>query len=251
MNKAHTDWFADDSFWERNYAYLFPEGRFAAAAQEAANVLKLAGNEPRSVLDLCCGPGRHSIALAKSGLRVTGVDRTNFLLNKARTQAAAGQVDAEWIESDMREFRRPASFDLAINLFTSFGYFEDDAENRKVLANVFESLRDGGVFVMDTLGKEPFARIFQPTGADEIPGVGWMVQKRIVSDDWTRVTVEAMLIRDESVDRFGFRHWLYSGQELKEMLLSAGFRDVKLYGSLDGSEYGADAKRLVAVARRT
>ncbi|MGE3315760.1 MAG: class I SAM-dependent methyltransferase [Planctomycetaceae bacterium] len=245
-----SEWFADENFWEANFPFLFPDARMKAAPEDVARALALAGGNPHDVLDLCCGPGRHSIALAKRSLQVTGVDRSRFLLRKAREQADSDGVAIEWIESDMREFRRPAGFDLVLNLFTSFGYFEDDSQNRNVLANIYASLRTGGVFVIDTLGKEPFARIFAPTGVDEIPGAGWMIQKRTISDDWTRITVEWILLEGETVLRFHFRHWLYSGRELKEMLLSAGFRDVKLYGSLDGSSYDADAKRLVAVARK-
>lgn len=247
---ASPDWFANDDFWEANFPYMFPEARMRAAPDDIARVLNLAKIEAKNVLDLCCGPGRHSIALAKRGLSITGVDRSRYLLSRAREQATADGVSVEWIESDMRAFRRPESFDLVINLFTSFGYFEDDIENRAVLANIHASLRPGGVFVMDTLGKECLARVFTPTSAEEIPGAGWMIQKRTVSDDWCRITAEWTLLEGERARRFHFRHWLYSGRELKEMLLSAGFRDVKLYGSLDGSEYGTDAKRLVAVARK-
>jgi hypothetical protein len=71
-----------------------------------------------------------------------------------------------------------------------------------------------------------------------------------VSDDWCRVSVEWLLIQNDTVRRLGFRHWLYSGRELKEMLRAAGFAEVTLFGNLDGIAYGPEAERLIAVARK-
>ena len=250
MPEIPHDWFADEDFWTAAYPFMFPEERFAKAAEQVDKIQRLAGFELRTVLDLCCGPGRHSVQFAQRGYQVTGVDRSACLLEKARQHAATENLNIEWIEQDMRAFRRPECFDLAVNLFTSFGYFDDDAENRGVLGNVFESLKPGGAFIIDTLGKEPLARDFKPTGADEVPGAGWMIQRRTVSDDWSRISVEWLLIREGTVRTYGFRHWLYSGRELKEMLRAAGFAEVQLFGNLDGIPYGAEAQRLVAVARK-
>jgi hypothetical protein len=79
----------------------------------------------------------------------------------------------------MRRFTRPRAFDLAVCLFTSFGFFREDADNRRVLDNVAKSLHPGGTFVMDMLGKEVLARIFAATSSNDIPG-GVMVQRRRV-----------------------------------------------------------------------
>ena len=96
------------------------------------------------MLDLCCGPGRFSIELAKRGFRVTGVDRTRFLLGKAKSREKKAGVKVEWVESDMRDFVRPGAFDLALSMFTSFGYFDDKADDLRVLRQVCESLKPGG-----------------------------------------------------------------------------------------------------------
>lgn len=79
------------------YPVMFSEKRFEAAGGQVEKILELSGVEAESVLDLYCGPGRHAVAFAKKGMQVTGVDRTPFLLNKAKELAKDEQVAVEWI----------------------------------------------------------------------------------------------------------------------------------------------------------
>jgi SAM-dependent methyltransferase len=244
------EWFSDEAFWAESYPFLFPEGRFAAGVAEVERVLALTGREQGRVLDLACGPGRHSVPLAKRGFAVTGVDHTPLYLEKARAFAEAEEVELELVHSDMRDFVRPDKYDLALSLFTSFGYFEAPEDNQRVLENVFAGLRPGGEFIVDVHGKETLARVFEPTGSDELPEAGLLVQRRRIVEDWGRVECEWILIREGRTRTFRFRHWLYSGTELKAMLARAGFAEIRLCGGLDGAPYGPQARRLVAVARK-
>src|SRR5215468_6281802 len=142
------EWFEDDSLWRELYPFMFPEERFRLGEEEIDKVSRLAGMAERAdlaVLDLCCGPGRHSIPLAQRGMRVTAVDRTALLLERARERARQAGLAVEFVESDMREFRRPGAFDLALSLFTSFGYFDQREEDVRTLRNLRASLRPDGV----------------------------------------------------------------------------------------------------------
>jgi SAM-dependent methyltransferase len=244
------EWFDDDSFWRDLYPFLFPEKQFADAVVDAGKVLKLIRPKGRAVLDLCCGPGRFSIPLAKRRLAVTGVDRTKYNLDRARARARRERVRVEWIQQDMRDFARPAAFDLALNMFTSFGYFDKKQEDLQVLGNVFASLRPGGAFLIDVMGKERLARIFAPVTIDVLPDGTKLVQRHAIFDDWTRIRNEWILIRRGKAKTFTFHHTVYSGQELRDRMEQAGFVDVKLYGNFDGEEYGVNAQRLIAVGRR-
>ncbi len=244
------DWFSNENFWRELYPFMFSPERIAAAPGEVDQVLALAGFQGRSVLDLCCGPGRHSIELATRGFAVTGVDRSPFLLERARDRAAKAGVAVEWIEADMRHFERPSAFDLALSLFTSFGYFETDADNRQVLRNVRNNLAAGGTFVIDVLGKERLARVWKDTICTEA-GEALLIQRPTVIDDWSRIHNRWAWIQGNRVTHYEFTHWLYSARELKERLHDAGFAQVLIFGSLDGSPYDVNPSRLVAVARRS
>ncbi|HLY20280.1 MAG TPA: methyltransferase domain-containing protein [Bryobacteraceae bacterium] len=238
-------WFENEAFWQTFYPYMFNERKMAAAPGEVERVLALAGVASGCVLDLCCGPARHALVLAQKGFKVTGVDRSPFLLSKARERSADTEI--EFVESDMREFVRPGAFDLALSLFTSFGYFDSRDEDLAVLRNVRASLKKGGVFVIDVLSKEYLI----PQGAtrwDLWPSGEIHVSHYHPLPGWGRIRVEWLLVEGERARHFTFEHNLYSGQELATLLERAGFTDVRLFGSLDGTLYDASATRLVARA---
>jgi SAM-dependent methyltransferase len=249
--KRKKEWFDDDSFWVDMYPFMFPKKNFSDAEDQLRKVLKLAGTRGKDALDLCCGPGRFAVPLSKRGFRVTGVDTTRFLRNKARRRARSEKVRIEFVEEDMRSFSRPASFNLALSMFTSFGYFDNKDEDLQVLENVWKSLRKKGVFVLDVAGKEILARIFRPTASQQRSDGTVLIQRHEIVDDWTRIRNEWILLRKGRSKRYRFHLRLYSGQELRDRLYQAGFGKVGLYGDLDGSEYGTSAKRLIAVARKT
>jgi SAM-dependent methyltransferase len=243
-----SEWFDDDAFWEATYPFLMTEERMEGAPGEVDAALSLVGFEGQDVLDLCCGVGRHSVEFAKQGFTVTGVDRSPFLLQKAHSRAEKENVEVEWFESDMRDFVRAASYDLVVNMFTSFGYFEDRNDDLTVLRNVLESLRPGGKFLMDTFGKEQLAVVFQPTTSDEAPSGDLLIRRHEVRDDWSRIHNRWIVVREGKAASFEFEITVYSAQELKDRLLSVGFRQVRVFGDLRGGEYGRDAERLIVVA---
>jgi SAM-dependent methyltransferase len=244
------EWFENEDFWREMYPYMFDEQQFATADKEVRKILRLTGVRRGAVLDLCCGPGRHSLILAKRGFHVTGVDRTRFLLNKARRRAKSARARVEFVRSDMRDFVRPDTYRLVLNMFTAFGYFDKKDEDRLVLRNIFTSLKPGGACLIDVFGKERLAKGFQDTTAVRYPDGTLLIQLHEIFDDWTRIRNEWILLKGNRVRRFKFHHTIYSGQELKDMLRTAGFAEVKLFGDLDGQPYGPDAPRLVAVARK-
>jgi SAM-dependent methyltransferase len=178
------------------------------------------------------------------------VDRSPFLLEKARSWAESEKLAIEWVQDDMRFFVRPGEFDLVINLFTSFGYFRDVEEDLTVLRNVFRSLAPGGFFVIDVMGKEIVARSFTPSAVDKQPDGSVLVQTREITDGWYRIRSRWLLIRDRNVTEVHFDNALYSGRELADLLKKTGFEMVKLFGSLQGIPYDLKAQRLVAVAMK-
>jgi SAM-dependent methyltransferase len=229
---------------------LFSERRRADAPGEVDQIVALLKlTPPARILDLCCGIARHSLELARRGFRVTGVDITEMYLKEARNRAAEEKLNLELIRFDMREFRRPNTFDAALNMFTSFGYFPDPNEDRRVAENVYQSLRRGGVFLIDVMGKEVLARIFRERDWHEEDGI-LVLQEHKLSQNWSWIENRWTIITQDRRTTFTVSHRLYSAAELVVLLGGCGFREVQVYGGLDGTPYDQNARRLVAVARK-
>jgi SAM-dependent methyltransferase len=244
------EWFDNEALWQDMYPFMFPEQRFIDTPEEIDKILALTEPAGTEALDLCCGPGRCSIALAQRGFTVTGVDKTKYLLDKARAKARTAKVKIKWVQKDMRDFVRKNSFDLVLSMFTSFGYFDDKQEDIQVLGNILASLKPGGVFLIEVMGKERLASIFQSTTSEVLPDGTTLIQRHEIFDDWTRIRNEWILIRKGKAKSYTFHHTIYSGQELKDRMQQVGFSVVTLYGTLDGEEYTPDTQRLIAVGRK-
>jgi SAM-dependent methyltransferase len=244
-----TEWSDDPAFWEAMEPALCAAARLGRAEADVRAIEACVELAPAArVLDLACGPGAHAIALARRGHRVTGVDSSPRLLARARAAAAREGARVEWVEADMRAFRRPETFDLACSLYASFGYFEDRV-NRRVLENVRASLVPGGSLVLDLLGREAAVRHGQGRRQHEVEGVLYL-EHSTVADDPPSLASDWTVVRDGVQQEFQARQRLYSGTELRDLLLSVGFAGVRLAGGLDGeTPYDEAARRLVAVAR--
>lgn len=243
-------WHEDEEFWEAFRQFVFPPEKVEEAAEQVERLLALLDLEAgAAVLDLPCGVGRHAVEFADRGFRVTAVDATASYLETARERAREANVEVEFVHEDMREFRRGESFDAAINLYTSFGYFEDRADDERVARNVYESLRPGGTLVVSLASKEVLAGKFRERTWNERDGA-YVLEEHSIEDDWSWMENRWIVVADGEAREFSVSHRLYSAFELSELLERVGFGDVTAYGDFEGSDYDEDAERLVVVARK-
>jgi SAM-dependent methyltransferase len=230
---------------------MFGEQALAAAPADIEATVALLGIEPGArVLDLCCGVGRHSIELARLGFQVTAVDRTQAYLDQAAARAEAERLAIEFVCADMRAFCREQAFDAVVNLYTSFGYFEDMEDDRRVVRNVRRSLVPGGAFVIEMMGKEVLARVFQARDWVELDDGTLMLQERTMTQDWSWMVNRWIFIADGVRTEYPLCHRIYSAAELKRLLAECGFAEMNAYGDLGGAPYDPTARRLVVAARK-
>lgn len=243
-------WYEQDIFWVKWAPVLFHEPRREKTQVEVTNIISLLKiSAGTSVLDLCCGPGRHSLELARRGFSVVGVDRTRTYLEKARKQAEIEGLKVEFIQEDMRNFCKSNTFDIVINLFTSFGYFEDIEDDKKVITNVYRSLKNRGIFLVDIMGKEVIARMFRERDWHEVNGT-IVLEERKVCRNWSWMENRWIMIKDGKMEEYKISHRLYSAAELTALLNDCGFNAIDVYGDLTGAPYDHTAKRLVLVAHK-
>ncbi|MFH8796026.1 class I SAM-dependent methyltransferase [Streptomyces sp. NPDC017941] len=246
---ARTGGFQDDDFWTEFYDFLFSEQRHVQA-EELLDTSPLLSIPPGArVLDLCCGPGVFTVPLARRGYDVTGVDLSPAMLDRARKRAADVGARVTYVRADAREYEAPGAFDVVLNMFTSFGYFEDPADNARVLRTMHSCLAPGGTLVLDLAGKELLARRVTPPKVVR-RGEDLVVQTDTVLDDWARMRSDWVLVRGEQVTRADLVWFVYSAVELRHMVEEAGFGRVEVFGGFDGRPYDENAERLVLRATR-
>ena len=240
----------DADFWEVAYECFFGPEQWRVARDQATKLTGLLGlRKGQRVLDVCCGPGRHALELAQLGVAVTAVDACGFLIQRARAAATAHCARVEFVQQDVRDFRRPGFFDGAFNLYTSFGYSPDVRDDCQVLRNVAASLKGGSRFVLEVPGRENIRRDFFHRDWSEQNGT-FFLQEKTPSEDWTWLDNRWFVVRQDRCLELRFGHKLYSVQELERMFLNSGFDRVSACGSLDGDRYSHEARGIVIVGQK-
>jgi SAM-dependent methyltransferase len=245
-----SSWHNQDQFWELFEPILFNQQRQSMAKVElekVAALLKIQKNE--RILDLCCGIGRHCLELARQGFDVVGVDRTASYIAKAKQNAVEEFLEVDFVVADMKEYCQPNSFDIVINLFGSFGYFEDLEDDRQVVRNMCASLRSGGRFLIETMGKEIAAREFQERDWSQ-HGDMIVLSERKPIQNWSRIQTRWIVIKGNQRVEHTVSVRSYSAAELSGLLSDNGFVNVQVYGDLEGRDYDHEAKRLVVIGTK-
>ncbi|MBP9015376.1 MAG: methyltransferase domain-containing protein [Candidatus Atribacteria bacterium] len=186
------------------------------------------------ILDLCCGQGRHSLELARRGFtRVKGLDRSHYLIQKARAQARREGLSVQFKEGDARKLPYPTdSFDTVLILGNSFGYFESTQDDLKVLTEVFRVLKPGGKIFIDVADGEYLRENFQPHSWEWISKKEFVLRERSLSKDRQRLISREIITHIENgviADQF-YAERLYSSAELMSLLEKSGFSGITIHG---------------------
>lgn len=204
------------------------------------------------ILDLCCGHGRHSMLLAKEGYRISGLDFSRTELALVRQAAKEEGLEVQWIQADMRELPLAADggVDAVINMFTSFGYFEEEVENQRVLDGVGRVLKKGGRFLLDV--PNIIGRMLNYRDADWTTIGGTLVLRRWDYDVIrSRINDWMTIVEPDGTKRV--QSWsirLYTYGELRAMLHRAGLLPIKVWGGLDATELTHGSLRMVILAEK-
>lgn len=204
--------------------------------------------EGSRILDLGCGYGRHSIALAQQGYDVVGVDLSETLLAKARADSAVSEVSVDWIQADMRNIHFTEEFDAVIN--NAFGYLESDAEDEKVVEQVFQALKPGGRFLQwEILNREHWVRNFQQFNIAR-HGDSFLIRENsfdpLTSREHQTFTIASP---DTSFTKREISVRIYTLTELVKIHSRAGLEHVK-HSALDGSPLTFETNEVLIVSRK-
>ncbi len=241
------EWFEKDDFWLNFGPIMFDEQRWAEASTVALQVKDLAKlKDGSSILDAGCGPGRISIDFALLSLDVTGVDLIKPFLETAQESAIDEGVSLSLIQADLREFQSEKKFDCAVNLYTSFGYCDDKKDDEIILQRIADSVKGGGTFIMECISREIAVRDFTEGEWFERAGKTVLTSFEVVGA-WEGLRSNWTLIDNTTGKRLTheFVQRLYSAVELRDILLSCGYKSVDVYGDFDKSPYDHKARTMV------
>ncbi len=218
--------------------------------QEAAAAVSLIGNSvaltDTTVLDLACGPGRHLEQLRAAGARPIGFDLSMPLLSRARHRATP---ELTVVRGDMRilPFRR-SSFDIVVNLFTSFGYFADDEQHSKVLRCVASTLKPNGTLIIDYFNATSLVANLVPHEEQQIGSQSVIIDRRL-SDDGRFVLKDMHLLDDGH--QFTERVRLFTPADLTSLLADANLQVFQRFGDYEGADLTDESPRTILLAKLT
>lgn len=249
-----SEWY-ELSFGE-DYLLVYKHRDAQGAKHEVRQMISWLGLPPGAkVLDLCCGMGRHSMALAEAGYEVTGVDLSEVLLREAKRNDPEGQVT--WHKADMRELPLTGGFDAVVNLFTSFGYFKRDEEQVKVLREVARMLKPEGRFIIDFLNPAYTAAQLVPY-SERVDDGQLIAERRRIEDGYVmkNITITAAGGAETGGQSGEPRHYLeriklYSLMDFTAMLEAAGLLPEKVHGDYDEEAYHPEtSRRMIMIGTR-
>ncbi|HPB30786.1 MAG TPA: methyltransferase domain-containing protein [Candidatus Sumerlaeota bacterium] len=215
-------------------------------------ILKL--TPEHKILDLCCGQGRHSMELARRGFNeVEGLDRSHYLIQRAKTQARKESLKLRFKEGDARKLPYPAdTFDTVMILGNSFGYFDTIHDDLRVLKEVFRLIKPWGRILIDVADGDFIRRNFEARSWEWIDKKYFVCRERSLSVDQQRlISREVITHVDKGVmaDQF-YAERLYTADSIIDLLKDAGFVDVEVNGGLvpesqRNQDLGMMAQRIV------
>ena len=203
------------------------------------------------LLDLCCGHGRHTVPLAQRGYSMTGLDLSAYHLRLAKAAARKADVEVEWLHRDMRDIPRRRKFDGVLNVFTAFGYFEEQAEDQKVLDGIARALKPGGRFFIDTMNHDSLMSRFTESDWSELPDGSLRLERRAYDIHTGRSNVDWIFISKDGKRRQQTHSVrLYTYTELEAMLSRAGLTVRDTWGDYNGRDFSMRSPRMVVLAEK-
>jgi SAM-dependent methyltransferase len=248
---SNTPWYSEEAGffgadYMASYADSFPNTEKEVTFLET----KLGMEKGIFILDCPCGHGRHSVELAKRGYSVLGQDLNGYFLDKAREDADKLGVAVRFRKGDMRDLPFEAEFDIVLNLFTAFGYFDTEEEDQEFLNAVAKSLKPKGKFFMDFINRDRLLSEWRSTNWQKLSNGLVVCQERRLDFTSSREYCKSIHLYPDG-KRKEIEHCLrlYTLRELILMCKRAGLETNETFGDFEGNPASVQSKRVILIAQ--
>ncbi|MBL1214058.1 MAG: class I SAM-dependent methyltransferase [Ignavibacteriae bacterium] len=243
-----TEWFKE-WFASEEYLNVYKHRDTGDAKSIISLILKNVSIPNKAkILDAACGAGRHAIALAQKGYKVTAFDLSEPLVNKAKTLSNELNLNINFFNADLRTVDFKERFSLILNLFTSFGYFENDEENFRFLTDSKKWLLPKGYFILDYLNMNYIIENHVPQS------VKAMENKKVIENrrfNKGRIEKEIIIHNGSKVETYNESVKLYSFNQIAEAAQNAGLTINKIFGDYKGNEFDEElSERLIIIFKK-
>jgi SAM-dependent methyltransferase len=233
--------------FQDDYLKIYSHRTDEAAKEEVNHITSLLNMETnKNVLDLCCGNGRHSRQLYKLGYQVTGIDLSTVLLQEAEQKNDHNAI--RYLHRDVRDLPFKEEFDYVLNLFTSFGYFEQVEENMKVFTSIYNSLKQDGEFLIDFLNPGYVKNTLVPYSERTVDDLLIIEKRRI---EGKKVCKDIEIHQGEQVRSYQEQVNLFEYDEMESMIQHSGLELTQVYGDLEQHTYDAlESPRMIIIGKK-
>lgn len=241
-------WF--DEYFDDTYIQTYTHLNWERTGKEVDFLEKVLSLTPEmEIMDVPCGFGRHSIELTRRGFKVTGIEYNQTQIDFAERLMIEKQAPFEIIQADMRNLPLSRKFDVLINFFTSFGYF-DDQDNDKTLKNFFEVLKPGGRILMEMGNRDFILKNYLPSNVSRLDDGTLFIEERSYDPYTGRMSaIHTLVSPDGNIRERKLDHRTYTLYELIAMFKSQGFEILNVYGDKD-TEFQTFSRRICLIAKK-
>jgi SAM-dependent methyltransferase len=241
MIKDNTTWYA--SWFNTPFYHILYKDRDYAEAENFMYSLTEYLNIPEhgKILDLACGKGRHAIYLNKIGYNVTGVDLSKNSIDYAK------QFENDTLKFNVHDMCKPyhEQFDAVFNLFTSFGYFENEEDNLNTIKAIKAELNDTGFGVIDFLNSDYIIENLVAEDVKTVEGIDFL-QKRYVEDGY--IVKDISFTAEGEYFEFQERVRAFTLADFETLFEKAGVHLLDVFGDFKLNKYHKNtSKRLILI----
>ncbi|ANT64864.1 class I SAM-dependent methyltransferase [Prosthecochloris sp. CIB 2401] len=251
MSTEHTAWFAA---WFNHplYLKLYSHRDASEARRCVETILKetsLAPSTPTPhILDVACGAGRHALEFSRRGFNVTANDLSPYLINCTRAHAEKEGLGITCTRQDMRTLDIDGSYELAVQLFSSFGYFDRNEDDAQVIQQVYRHLKPGGWYALDLINPAHLEKTLIPHSEKQVDELT-VIEERSIANG--RVKKEISITGPDGTHRFSESVRLFSSASIRTLLEQEGFEIVRILGDYGGTPFDSEhSPRMLLLSRK-